>query len=65
MRIARSAGALVALGATLIVTANTAIAEDGGARALGIDSMGSLGIDSNGSQVSIRTAVRVSIRTAV
>ena len=48
MRIARSAGALVVLGATLIVTANTAIAEVGGAQALGIDSMGSLGIDSNG-----------------
>src|SRR5210317_2370132 len=47
---ARSAGTLVVLGATLIVTANTAIAAEGGAQALGIDSMGSLGIDSMGSQ---------------
>ena len=49
MRITRSAGALVALGATLIVSANAAAAVDGKAGALGIDANDALGIDANDS----------------
>lgn len=48
MRIARSAGAILALGATLIATVTSAFAVDSGGRVLGIDSNGILGIDSNG-----------------
>ena len=47
MRIARSAGTLVVLGASLIVTANSAIAEVGEAGSLGIDANDALGIDAN------------------
>ena len=48
MRIARSAGATIVLGATLIATATSAIAADGGSHIQGIDSNGIAGIDSNG-----------------
>ena len=50
MRITRSAGARVVLGATLIVTATSALAAGGGHHVQGIDSNGLLGIDSNGVQ---------------
>jgi hypothetical protein len=48
MRIARSAGATIVLGATLIATATSAIAADSGSHVQGIDSNGIAGIDSNG-----------------
>ena len=48
MRIARSARTTIVLGATLIATATSAIAADGGSQVQGIDSNGIAGIDSNG-----------------
>jgi hypothetical protein len=61
MRIARSAGATIVLGATLIATATSAIAADSGSHVQGIDSNGIAGIDSNGVYGSVGDAQGISV----